>query len=127
ASRDQHHEIFISPTLDDTTEVLSTLLHEMVHVAVGLACGHVGPFKVCATDLGLVGPMTSTFASADLVKFFERKIEKRIGKYPHASIEAMTNFVRKQPTRLVKAKCGGCGYTIRSTMKWLLLAVPSCP
>lgn len=33
----------------------------------------------------------------------------------------------KQSTRLIKAACGDCGYTIRVTQKWLEQGNPGCP
>lgn len=33
----------------------------------------------------------------------------------------------KQPTRLLKTYCPKCGYTLRVTLKWLTIAVPTCP
>lgn len=33
----------------------------------------------------------------------------------------------KQTTRLLKAACGECGYTVRVTQKWLDVGAPHCP
>src|SRR5262252_596663 len=50
ASRDKHYEVFISPTIDAAGLVLSTLVHELVHVTVGIEAGHRGAFVKCASS-----------------------------------------------------------------------------
>ncbi len=32
----------------------------------------------------------------------------------------------KQSTRMIKLMCFGCGYTIRTTAKWLKQSIPIC-
>lgn len=126
ASQDKHFEIFVSPYLSDQLVVLATLAHELVHVTVGIECGHKGAFVKLARAIGLEGKMTATTAGEALQKKL-KAIVKRLGKYPHGSLQGMTSGRKKQGTRMVKAECGGCGYTVRASMKWILLAVPTCP
>lgn len=126
ATRDKHFEIFISPTIDKAADVLPTLTHELVHVTVGLKCGHKGRFTECARAVGLVGPWTSTSASETLSARLNGLSEK-LGKYPHGSLSKMTNGKKKQGTRMIKVFCKGCTYTIRTTMSWLMIGVPECP
>lgn len=38
-----------------------------------------------------------------------------------------SNAKKKQSTRLVKAACGECGYTVRVTRRWLEVGAPHCP
>jgi hypothetical protein len=45
ASTDGTCAIFISPTISDAAVAASTLVHEMIHAAVGVKHGHRGPFK----------------------------------------------------------------------------------
>lgn len=125
-SKDKHFEIFVSPYLDDAHKVLATLAHEMVHVTVGLKCGHKGKFALVARGIGLEGKMTATYAS-DPLKAKLAKIAKDLGPYPHATLDGMTNYRKKQSTRMVKAHCTFCTYTVRASLRWLLLAVPNCP
>ena len=61
-SGDETFEIFISPVLKDGRPVLATLVHEIVHCAVGVEAGHKGPFKRIALAIGLEGKMTETVA-----------------------------------------------------------------
>lgn len=54
--------MFISPILGDSIDILATLLHEMVHAAVGLKEKHAGRFRIVARGLGLKGKLTATYA-----------------------------------------------------------------
>lgn len=126
ASRDKHHEIFVSPVIDKPTQVLAILVHELVHVTVGVEAGHRGHFVECARKVGLMGPWTATTENDALAAYLKR-LAADLGPYPHASLERMTTGKKKQTTRLVKAHCTGCTYTIRAAMSWLLVGMPTCP
>ena len=52
-SADQSYEVFISPVLKDPIEVAATLVHELVHCAVGVETGHKGRFPRLAKAIGL--------------------------------------------------------------------------
>lgn len=140
ASGDKHVEIFISPYLsgarvvgkgDNAKDrgivgVLDTLVHELVHAAVGLRCGHRGEFKRLALELGLEGPMKSCGAGAELEEDL-LKIAKVLGPYPHAKLDKMTNGSKKQTTRLLKVECPGCGCLCRMSRKCVEEpGVPTC-
>lgn len=86
-SADKTHEIFICPTKAEPIRVLDILLHEMIHVAVGLKCGHRGKFRELAKSVGLSGKMTATRAEpgSELHRQLE-KLAERLGGYPHAAM-----------------------------------------
>ena len=126
SSRDRHFEVFVSPTLDKPFAVLSTLAHELVHVAVGIKAGHRGDFVKCAAAVGLQGPWTSTTAGDRLASRLNGLV-KKLGKYPHGSLDKMTDGRKKQTTRLIKVGCPACGYTTRITMVWIMTGIPCCP
>lgn len=125
-SKDQSFEIFISPTIDKPEQVLAVLVHELVHVTVGLKAGHKGAFQKCAGAVGLTGPWTMTTASDELANYLA-VLRAILGEYPHKSLNKMTNEKKKQNTRLIKAYCESCTYTIRLTMRWILEGRPVCP
>ena len=125
-SQDGHFEIMISPTIADNHTVTATLIHELVHATVGLEAGHKAPFKRCATAVGLEGKMTATKAS-DYLKYKMDKWFVEMGQYPHAVLEGMTDGSKKQSTRMIKCECEECGYTVRTSQKWLAVATPKCP
>lgn len=127
ASDGKFFEIFVSPVLSKPFDVLDTLIHEMVHVTVGLKCGHNGAFKVCATEIGLVGKMTECGAGPALKQRL-LKVAKQLGPYPHDRLDKMTNGKPKDVCRLLKAECPKCGYIIRVTRKWAEESgLPICP
>ena len=119
ASADGTTEIFISPTEDDPVEVAATLCHELVHAAVSVAAGHGPAFRKVALAMGLQGKMTATEAGENF-KTIIAPILAQVGEYPHATQR------KKQGTRMVKCVCE-CGYTVRTTAKWIDVGVPHCP
>lgn len=125
ASGDGHFEIFVSPKLGDAQDVLATLMHELVHAAVGLEAKHNAPFRKAALAVGLEGKMTETVSGEALKLAFTRWVEK-VGDYPAAALDGSTSAKPKQGTRMLKVECA-CGYQLRGTRKWLALAVPDCP
>lgn len=124
-----HHEIFVSPVLGDAQQVAETVLHEMIHAVVGTECGHKGAFIACAKALGFGKPWTSTPASDEL-KGRLREILAALPGFPHATLdtEEAEKQRKKQSTRLIKVICEDCGYTARTTHKWLdERGAPICP
>lgn len=79
--------IFICPTLEKPTEVLATLLHELVHAALPKEVGHKKRFKDAVFGLGLSGKATATFCEpgSDLEKRFDALVEE-LGPYPHSAM-----------------------------------------
>ena len=111
-------EIFISPVLaltvgsanDQTAGVLDVLAHELIHCIVGNECGHKGPFKRLALDIGLVGKMKATKAGPVLAEILE-KIAGELGQYPHAELDA--SKTPKKGSRLIKVVCPLCDNVAR--------------
>ena len=125
ASADQHAEIFISPTISDSSRVLDILAHELIH-AVHPNAGHGKAFKRTATAIGLEGKMTATVAGAKFKEWAE-PVLARLGAYPHADL-VPSNAQKKQTTRMLKCFCPECGYTVRVAGKWLeAMGAPMCP
>jgi hypothetical protein len=127
ASADGANEIFISPVLADPSAVLSVLVHELCHAAVWTP-GHREPFRSLAVTMGLIGPMRST-TPGDLLKERLNALTEQLGPYPHAALNGNVPDRKKQSTRLLKAECLMCGYTIRITKKWVdkVDRLPFCP
>jgi SprT-like family protein len=123
ASSDQHHELFISPELTESTRIMDVLAHEMTHATVGTDAGHKKAFKQCAITIGLQGPMRATTASPAFVNWAQ-ELFKRIGLYPAGFL----TDTPKQGTRTIKCECSVCGYIARVTKKWLeAVGPPICP
>jgi hypothetical protein len=126
AATDGVHQLFISPVIADSVEALAVLTHELVHAAVGLKAGHKAPFKRCATAVGLEGKMTATTASKHLVETTLKPIISQIGDYPHAALTPSLSGKKKDGTRMLKAMCPSCGYTVRVTKTWAEIGMPTC-
>ena len=123
-------EIFISPLLADTVEVMAVLAHELAHAIVGVRCRHKGPFVKAVRAIGLVGKPTSTSAGEAFLPLVEEMRLLR-GDYPHSAMNAESVDREKkkvtQSTRMLKLSCPECGYTVRTTQKWIDIGLPSCP
>lgn len=129
AATDKTSQIFISPWLIDTAAeqgVLSTLVHEVVHAVVGNKEGHNKVFGKCARAVGLAGKLTSTIAGPELLPKLA-EWDAQLGEYPHARLDSFKSPVKKQTTRMVKCECSDCGYTLRTSRKWLEdIGAPLC-
>jgi len=150
ASADGVNHIFISPVMDDTARVLDVLIHELIHAADDCTHGHKGAFAETATRLGLTGKMTATVASLELAAEMILLAET-LGEYPHGRFTAfdtapapkpgedpaekprVSSGPSKQGTRQLKIQCQEehdgefCGYTARTTARWLEVGFPTCP
>ena len=123
-SADQSCEVFISPVLKDPLEVAATLVHELVHCAVGVEEGHKGKFTKLAKAIGLEGKMTATHAGETL-KARLSAVTTAVGRYPHAEL-THSNAPKAQKCRLLKVVCA-CGCVCRITRKWLdEVGPPTC-
>jgi hypothetical protein len=135
ASADRTIEILITPELADPVAVFQVLVHELCHATAG-AMNHGVNFQRIATLMKLeptnptmrdpwratVGDPSFNATYADIIV--------GLGDYPHA--ELTFNTRKTQGTRMLKAFCPSCGYTIRLTAKWAVDAsgapnLPSCP
>jgi hypothetical protein len=127
--------IYVTPAVDpeEPTRLLDILLHEMVHAAnhfQGIN-GHGKEFGAIARALGLTGKMVATVASPELVERLQ-PIAEVLGPFPHNPMNLAARGLGpggkpKQTTRMIKTWCGDCGYTSRTSRKWLEVAIPLCP
>lgn len=113
ASADGFPHVFVTPLMSDGVDVLSCLIHELIH-ASGVY-DHKAGFHRPAMALGLTGKMTSTVAGPELTERLNAVVAK-LGPYPHSLLSAAVRPVKKQTTRLLKAECE-CGAIIRLSAK----------
>jgi hypothetical protein len=127
ASADQTFEVLISPVLDDPLRVFDVLVHELCHATAG-AMNHGLNFQRVAALMHLeatpVKGWKATARAASFLPTFE-SIIRSLDAYPHAALTMSNRKV--QTTRMLKAVCPSCGYTVRLTHKWAALGLPSCP
>lgn len=126
---DEVAQVFISPVLDEAALVLATLAHELVHVVDDCKSGHKKPFAVIAKGIGLTGKMTATVAGDELKRRLAA-IAAQLGTYPHAKLTRVVPGPggKTKGNRNLKVECRACGYTARTTKKWLEeVGAPLCP
>lgn len=126
AAEDQVPHIFIHPGLGDSLEVAAVVAHELIH-ACRPEAKHGPKFKAMALAIGLEGNMKATKAGARFVET-ALPILGEIGAYPHGRLKPLgaSSNGPTQSTRMLKVSCD-CGYTVRTTQKWLDVAIPTCP
>ena len=124
ASSDQHYEILISPVLADPARVFDVLIHELCHTLPG-CMSHGLNFGKAAHAMGLAQApdWKSTVQGPTFLAMYGQIIES-LGAYPHAALMVAG---KTQSTRMLKAACPHCGYTIRLTKKWADKGLPDCP
>lgn len=122
---DKVSQIFIHPKLADPVRILDVLAHEIIHAVDDCKSGHRGRFAKIAKGIGLVAPMTATTAGEDL-KVRLTEISEALGAFPHAALGDVLSASPKQTTRMKKVECPSCGYTLRTTEKWLSVGLPTC-
>lgn len=125
SSADGTVEILISPVLDDVTTVAATLIHELCHALPG-SMNHSKTFATHAANMGLVAGAKGWKSTGPGPDFDARygAILSALGTYPHAHL--ILNAKPAQTTRMLKATCPACGYTVRLTRKWAEAGLPIC-
>lgn len=125
ASKDGAQHIFISPLLG-AEDAAHVLVHELAHAALPSGTAHKRPFASLAKKLGLEGKPTATVAGDELKSELANMLTF-LGDYPHAVLSHEALERKKQSTRMKKVTCPECGYTVRTTAKWLEKGNPLCP
>lgn len=126
ASADQHYELLISPVLATPRDVLAVLIHELAHTLPG-CLNHGQRFGAACSAMGLAfgSKGWKNTAPGHAFDAMYSNILDGLGPYPHAEL-AVANR-KTQTTRMLKASCGCCGYTVRLTQKWADQGLPICP
>lgn len=150
---DEHFTILISPAEATSISIAAILNHELIHAAVGLKEGHKGKFAEMMKATGMQRPFTCS-KPGDAFKAWVNPLIETLGDIPHAPLtvrqehtraklvkrngggvdldeqgmQPENNRPKKQTTRLKKAECSQCGYTVRVTNKWVVeVGPPHCP
>lgn len=125
-SADQTYEILISPTLAEPVAVLTQLIGAMAHAAPGAMSHTSNAYIELAGNLGLcpAGDNWRQILGAEDFPQTYAPILADLGAYPHAPI--LTGSKKTQTTRMLKAVCPTCGYTIRLSAKWADKGLPTC-
>lgn len=125
-SDDGKNQIFISPLIEDPVKAIGVLAHELVHAVDDCEHAHRAVFVKICDAVGLTeGAPKSRGPGPELVAVIEHVIAT-LGEFPHAPLRVVGKD-KKQGIRMVKVVCPECGYTLRTTMKWLQVGLPICP
>lgn len=112
-------EIFVNPNIQEPMRIADVVTHELVHAAVGIEAKHGRKFYAVATNLGLEGKMTATVGGPEWRRWAEPVVEA-LGRYPAGKFNPRASSLKpKQSTRMLKCECQECGFTFRTTAKWL--------
>ena len=114
ASSDGTNEIFVTPIIDDSIEILAALTHELIHYLDDLESGHRKFFAEAAREAGLEGKLTATVAGEALTEQLKGYTDI-LGDIPHAKIDPAHSGKKKQKTRMLKVQCNACAFNFRAT------------
>lgn len=110
---DLNPQVFVSPTQGDELDILATLLHELIHSALGPGVGHAGDFVRLAKLWGFSAPWTSTpMEKGGELDLYLQSVAKVLGPIPHSKITLVQKIKRIQGTRLRLWECS-CGIKVR--------------
>lgn len=125
-SADQTFEVLVSPTLADPVPVLAQVVGAVAHAAPGAMSHTSGAYIELAANLGLcpAGDNWRQVQGAEDFATTYAQMLADLGPYPHAAI--LTGAKKVQSTRMLKAICPTCGYTIRLSAKWADKGLPIC-
>ncbi len=117
-SADGTTEIFIHPCETDTNKIVNILTHELCHAAINNEGGHGKKFKKAGETMDLEGKPKHMLGGQAWAAWALPIIEA-VGPMPHAALSEYVAKPKKQSTRNLKCECPACGFTFRTTAKWL--------
>ena len=132
SATDKVAQIFVSPAVDKTLNVLATLTHELVHAVDDCKSGHKKDFIKIAREIGFEAEWTSSENRTDALTEKLQAVAEKLGEFPHAAIRQEERpSVQKTYQLLVESvSCTDCepGYKVRMTQKWIEeVGLPLCP
>lgn len=128
SATDKVAQIFVSPAVDKTQNVLATLTHELVHAVDDCKSGHKKDFIKIAREIGFEAEWTSSENRTDALTEKLVKLAEKLGEFPHAAIR-QEERPSVQKTYMLKVLCPHDeDYFVRMTQKKLdEYGAPICP
>lgn len=126
---DKVAQVFISPELADSTRVLQTLTHELIHAIDDCKDGHKGNFIKIAKVVGFLPKFSSSENINDDLLDTLKGLAERLGTYPHAALSGGAERPVVQKTYMLKVMCTeDPDYFVRLTQTKLdEYGAPFCP
>lgn len=122
------NEIYISPYIEDTVQVLDVLVHELCHAVDDCKSMHGKGFKAIAEAVGLEGKMRMAAAGPALRQQLTFMAEA-LGPYPHRKLKA-TGGGKKRSKSTHRWRCDSCECVFQLTKamaaKYSVAFCPSC-
>lgn len=120
--------VFVSPLLHEPVEIMSVLLHELIHAVDDCKSGHKGDFARLARHLGFKTPLTQLNPSEQLTKRLT-ELNQELPQLDHRQLAQASQ--KKQSTRMLKVECtdSDCGFTFRASQTQIekLTVAAICP
>lgn len=126
---DKVAQVFVSPQLADSTRVLQTLTHELIHAVDDCKDGHKGNFVKVAKVVGFLPKWTSSENLSDDLLDTLKGLAEKLGTYPHAALSGGEEGPKVQKTYMLKVQCPEDNeYFVRMTQTKLdEYGAPLCP
>lgn len=126
ASKDGINEITVRVTVNDPVDVLAVLGHELIHAALDCKGAHGKTFTRAHLAMGYVSDSKGCVLGAELREAYAALTEA-LGDYPGDDGLAVAAMKKKQTTRMRKCTCVTCGFTFRTTARWIADRALECP
>ena len=111
--------IQLCTSIESPIVAVHVLLHEIVHYYTH-GDGHRGRFKHIMKRLNSEGRMTATSAGEDQTNWINEIISLlRPWEEVHVPFKVTPRGKRGKGSRLIKCECLQCGFTMRTTRKWI--------
>lgn len=128
SAEDKVAQIFVSPMVSRTLNVLRTLTHELVHAIDDCKDGHKKNFIKIAREIGFEPEWTSSENISEELDELLKGIADKLGPFPHAAIRP-DDRPTVQKTYMLKVMCPeDADYFVRMTKgKIEEFGTPYCP
>lgn len=130
-SLDGINEIFIRPTVHDAQNAIELLMVELVRAAYD-GRGDTGKrvnasLEKVGFNVSSLGKLTA-YVPSPALRMEIKGLADSLGAYPREEgLNIVLLQAKKQTTRMVRIECTSCGYTFRTSDRWIRSIEIQCP